>query len=64
MQGEEDMQEYWKPLVAELNLGLESVGLKIDEATCSFSTGPTLVRFVAAEQEIVEKRVAGEVSGV
>ena len=62
VQGEEDMHEYLKPLVAELNLGLESVGLKIEEANCSFSAGTTLVRFVAAEQEIVEKRVTGEAS--
>lgn len=64
VQGEEAMQEYLKPLVAELNLGLESVGLKIEEATCSFSTGPTLARFVAAEQEIAEKVIAGAGSGV
>ena len=63
MQGEEAMQEYLKPLVAELNLGLESVGLKIEEAICSFTAGPTLVRFVAAEQEMAEKGVTGAVSG-
>lgn len=57
--GEEAMQEYLKPLVAELDLGLESVGLKIDEASCSFTAGPTLARFVAAEQELVEKTAAG-----
>jgi len=61
--GEEAMQEYLKPLVAELNLGLESVGLKIEAANCSFTAGSTLVRFVAAEQEIVEKGVTGAVSG-
>jgi len=61
--GEEAMQEYLKPLVAELDLGLESIGLKIEEASCSFSAGSTLVRLVAAEQETVEKRVPGEVSG-
>ncbi len=55
LQNEEAIQEYLKPLVAELNLGLESVGLKIVEATCSFTAGPTLVRFVAAEQEMFEK---------
>jgi hypothetical protein len=53
--GDEALQEYLKPLVAELNLGLESVGLKIEEASCSFTSGSSLVRFVAAEQEIVEK---------
>jgi len=61
--GEEAVQEYLKPLVAALNLGLESVGLKIEEATCSFSAGPTLVRFVAAEQELSEKGVTVAVSG-
>lgn len=52
---EEAVQEYLKPIVAELNLGLESVGLKIVGASCSFTTGPTLVRLVAAEQAIFEK---------
>ena len=55
LQGEEAMKEYLKPLVAELNLGLENVGLKIEEASCSFTAGPSLVRFVSAEQEILEK---------
>ena len=64
LQGEEAMQEYLKPLVAELNLGLESVGLKIEAANCSFTAGSTLVRLVAAEQEILEKRYTGTVSGV
>jgi len=63
MQGEEAVQEYLKPLVAELNLELESVGLKIEEANCSFTAGSTLVRFVAAEQEILEKGVTGAVAG-
>jgi hypothetical protein len=62
--GEESMQEYLKPLVAELDLGLESIGLKIEEASCSFSAGSTLVRLVAAEQEAVEKRGTGAGSGV
>ena len=53
--GEENREEYLKPIVAELNRGLENLGLKIEEATCTFTAGPTLVRFVAAEQEIVEK---------
>jgi len=57
LQGEEDRKEYLKPIVAELNLGLENVGMKIEKATCTFTAGPTLVRFVAAEQEIVEKAV-------
>src|SRR6266567_2664444 len=55
--GEEDREEYLKPIVAELNRGLEDFGLKIEEATCTFTAGPTLVRFVAAEQEMVEKAV-------
>jgi hypothetical protein len=63
VQGEEAMQEYLKPLVAELNLGLESVGLKIEEANCSFSAGSTLARFVAVEQEIFEKGATGAISG-
>jgi len=57
LQGEEQMEEYLKPIVAELNLGLENLGLKIEEATCTFTAGPTLVRIVADEQEIVEKAV-------
>jgi hypothetical protein len=57
LHGEEEMDEYLKPIVAELNLGLEDLGLKIEEATCTFTAGPTLVRLVAAEQEIVEKAV-------
>jgi hypothetical protein len=58
LQSEEALQEYLKPIVAELNLGLESVGLIIEDATCTFTAGSTLARFVAPEQEIVEKRVA------
>jgi hypothetical protein len=61
--GEEAIQEYLKPLVAELNLGLESVGLKIEEANCSFTEGSTLARFVAVEQEILEKGITGADSG-
>jgi hypothetical protein len=61
--GEEAMQEHLKPMVAEFNRGLESVGLKVEEAHGSFSAGPRLVRFIAAEQEKLEKRVAGAVSG-
>jgi hypothetical protein len=62
-QGEEAMQEYLKPMVAELNLGLEMVGLKVEEARCSLTAGSTLVRLIAVEQEMVEKRAAGAVSG-
>ncbi|MBK5276355.1 MAG: hypothetical protein JJE30_15080 [Desulfuromonadales bacterium] len=63
LQGEEAMQEYLKPIVAELNHGLESVGLKIEEAKCSFTAGSTLVRLVATEQEILDKRVTDAASG-
>jgi len=63
LHGEENMNEYLAPIVAELNLGLENLGLKIVDATCKFTTGPTLVRMVAAEQEVVEKAaVSGEAS--
>lgn len=55
LKNEDAVQEYLKPLVAELNLGLESVGLKIKEANCSFAAGPAFVRFVAPEQVIFEK---------
>jgi hypothetical protein len=54
---EEDMDEYLEPIVAEMNLGLESLGLKIEKATCKFTAGPTLVRLIAAEQEVVENTV-------
>lgn len=64
LQDEEAIQEYLRPLVAQLNSGLESVGLKIEEATCSFTTGSTLVRFIADEHEIVEKTVTDSVSGI
>lgn len=59
----EDMDAYLEPVVAELNLGLEKLGLKIEKAMCTFTAGPTLVRLVAAEQEAVEKVVLpGEAS--
>jgi hypothetical protein len=61
--GEEAKQEYLKPLVAEFNLGLESVGLVIEEADCTFTSGPTLVRLAAAEQEKVEKGITNSASG-
>jgi hypothetical protein len=60
---EEDVDKYLEPIVAELNLGLEGLGLKIEKATCKFTAGPTLVRLIAAEQEVVEKAVLpGEAS--
>ena len=54
-QGEEYMEEVSETDRCGLNLGLENFGMKIEKATCTFTAGPTLVRFVAAEQEIVEK---------
>jgi hypothetical protein len=56
-QGEEGMEGYLKPIVAELNGALQNMGLKIKDASCTFTAGSTLVRFVAGEQEIVEKAV-------
>ena len=58
-----DVEEYLKPIVAELDRGLENLGLKIEEATCTFAAGPTFVRLVAGEQENVEKALSsGEAS--
>jgi len=57
-QVEEDMDKYLKQIIAELDLGLEYLGLKIEDATCKFTTGPTFVRFIAAEQELLEKEGA------
>ena len=53
--GEEGTDEYLRPIVAELNRGLENLGLKIEEATGTCTAGPALVRLVAEEQETVEK---------
>ena len=58
LQEDEEMDTYLKQIVAELNLGLEYLGLKIEDATCKFTTAPTFVRFVAAEQELLEKEGA------
>jgi len=55
MQEEEDMDKYLKQIVAELDLGLEHFGLKIEGATCKFTTGLAFVRFEAAEQEMLER---------
>ncbi len=46
--------EYLKPIIAELNLGLEALGLKIEEAACDCTEAPKFVRLLAAEQEMVE----------
>jgi hypothetical protein len=61
LQDTESIQEHLKPIIAELNLGLESVGLKIEEAMCSFTAGQSLVRFVATEQETLEKTIVDTV---
>ena len=60
LEGEEAVKEYLQPIIAELDLGLESIGMKIEEATCTFSSGPTLVRFVSGEQEVMEKLISAE----
>lgn len=57
LEGEEAMREFLKPIIAKLDQGLESVGLKIEEAHCSFASGAPLVRFVSVEQELLEKLV-------
>jgi len=62
VQGEEAEQEYLKPMVAELDRGLERVGLRVEEAHCSFAAGTALVRLMAAEQEKVEKKGADAVA--
>jgi len=56
--GEENRKELLQPIVDELNRGLENLGLRIKDAACAFTAGPALVRFVAGEQEIVEKAAA------
>jgi hypothetical protein len=52
--GKENTQEFLEPIVAELNLGLENLGLVIEETTCTFEAGPTLARILADEQKNVE----------
>ncbi len=54
LQEGEDMDKNLKQIVAELNMGLEYLGLKIEGATCKFTTGQSFVRFEAAEQEMLE----------
>jgi hypothetical protein len=49
------LQASLQPLVVELNKGLATVGLKIEAISCTFSAAATMVRFVAPEQELVEK---------
>ncbi len=58
-QGDEAMREFLKPIIAEFDLGLERVGWKGEKASSSFSSGGQLVRFVAPEQELMEKLSRG-----
>jgi len=51
----EDRAGYLEPIIAEMNLGLESLGFKIEKVVCKFTAGPTHVRLIAAEQEAAEK---------
>ena len=53
--GDDAMREYLRPVVSALNLELESFGLEVVEVKCSCSEGSSLARFVAAEQEFLEK---------
>ena len=59
--GEDAMRQFLAPIVSALNLELESVGLEVVEAKCSFTAGPALARLVASEQEILDKGVLEEV---
>ena len=56
--GEAEREEYLKPVIEELGRALESLGLKIEEATCTFTVGPTVVRLVTPEQEMMEQEAA------
>ena len=59
--GEDALREYLQPVVAELNLQLESFGLEVVAVAYSFRDGASHARFVAAEQELLEKGMAEEV---
>jgi hypothetical protein len=61
MTGEEAMREYLTPIVAHLNLALESVGLEVVDVQCSLTKGPTHARLLGADQQEVEKGSTGEV---
>lgn len=52
---EDTVREYLKPVVSQLNLALESVGLEVTDVQCSFTEGPTLARLLGADQQDVEK---------
>ena len=56
--GEAEREEYLKPVIEELGRALESLGLKIEEATCTFTVGLTVVRLVTPEQEMMEQEAA------
>jgi len=60
MTGEDAIKEYLVPIVAHLNLGLESVGMEVLDVKCSFTEGSTLARFVADDQRDFEERAAGD----
>ncbi|GFO54473.1 hypothetical protein GMSM_14800 [Geomonas sp. Red276] len=51
---DQDVDDYLQPVVAELNLGLENIGLKIEEATCTFDARKVLARVVADDQVLIE----------
>ncbi|MBJ6723229.1 hypothetical protein [Geomesophilobacter sediminis] len=53
--GDEDANAFVQPALAELNSGLETLGMKIEEATCTFDAGSTLARLVSDEQVTVER---------
>jgi hypothetical protein len=56
--GEAEREEYLKPVIVELDRALEPLGMKIKEATCTFTVGPTVVHLVTTEQEMMEQEAA------
>ncbi|HJV34328.1 hypothetical protein [Geomonas sp.] len=52
--GNENLDDFLKPILSELNLGLANLGLQIEENTCTFEAGPTIARILADEQKNVE----------
>jgi hypothetical protein len=55
---EEEREEYLKPVIVELDRALEPLGMQIEEATCAFTVGQTVVYLVTTEQEIMEQEAA------
>ena len=53
--GDDALREYLGPVVSELNIELESFGLEVVDVKCSFAEGSSFARFIAAEQEFLEK---------